>query len=90
VELAAYLGTVVAVVALALGSGWAVLTVVGRRIDDLGASLGSRIDDMGASLGSRIDDLSSRVGRLETQNDAILGAVGDLGRRVAQLESRSS
>ena len=83
VELTAYLGTVTAMVTLALGSMWVVAAVLGRRIDDVGASLGSRIDDMGASLGSRI-------ARLESQNDAILGAVGDLGRRVAQLEARGS
>ncbi len=82
-ELTAYLGTVTAMVTLALGSMWVVAAVLGRRVDDLGASLGSRIDDVGASLGSRID-------RLESQNDAILGAVGDLGQRVAHLVARRS
>ena len=72
VELTAYLGTVTAMVTLALGSMWVVAAVLGRRIDDMGASLGSRIE------------------RLESQNDAILGAVGDLGQRLAQLEARGS
>lgn len=35
-------------------------------------------------LGKRVDDVTARLGRLESQNDAILG---DLGRRVARLES---
>ena len=83
VELTAYLGTLTAMVTLALGSMWVVAAVLGRRIDDMGASLGSRIDDMGAALGSRMD-------RLESQNDAIMGAVGDLGQRVAQLGARGS
>ena len=38
-------------------------------------------------LGKRIDDLAARMTRLEAQNDAIIGAVGDLGQRVARLES---
>jgi hypothetical protein len=71
-ELAAYLGTVTATVTLALGSMWVVATVLGRRIDDMGASLGARI------------------ARVESQNDAILGAVTDLGHRVARLEARGS
>ena len=82
-ELAAYLSTVTATVTLALGSMWVVATVLGRRIDDVSTSLGARIDDMGTSLGARIE-------RLETQNDAILGAVGDLGQRVAHLEARDT
>ncbi len=72
VELTAYLGTVTAMVTLALGSMWVVAAVLGRRIDDMGAWLGSRIE------------------RLESQNDAILGAVGDLGQRLAQLGARGS
>ncbi len=89
-ELSAYLGTVTATVTLALGSMWVVVSVLGRRIDDLASSLGARLDAGNASLGQRIDDVASRVGRLETQNDAIIGAVGDLGQRFAQLESRGS
>ncbi len=49
----------------------------------MGAALGARIDDMGAAIGARMD-------RLEAQNDAIVGAVGDLGQRVAHLEARNS
>jgi len=45
--------------------------------------LGRRIDDMGTALGARMD-------RLESQSDVILGAVGDLGQRVAHLEGRRS
>ena len=90
-ELAAYLSTVTATVTLALGSMWVVATVLGRRIDDVSTSVGARIDDMGTSLGARIDDLGTSLGarieRLESQNDAILGAVGDLGQRVARLEA---
>jgi hypothetical protein len=78
-ELTAYLGTVTAMVTLALGSMWVVASVLGRRIDDLGAPLGARIDDQGA-----------RLDRLASQNDAIFGAVGDLAQRVAHLESRRS
>jgi hypothetical protein len=79
VELTAYLGTVTAMVTLALGSMWVVASMLGRRIDDLGAALGTRIDDQGA-----------RLDRLESQNNAILGAVGDLAERVAHLQSRRS
>ncbi len=101
VELAAYLGTVTALVTLAIGAMWVVASVLGRRIDDMGSGLGARIDDMGAridvmgaALGARIDDmgaaLGARMDRLEAQNDAIVGAVGDLGQRVAHLEARNS
>jgi hypothetical protein len=93
-ELAAYLGTVTATVTLALGSMWVVASVLGRRIDDLGSAQSARMEDMGTSLSARIDDLGStlgaRIDRLESQNDAILGAVGDLGQRVAHLEARGS
>lgn len=82
-ELAAYLGTVTATVTLALGSMWVVTSVLGRRIDDMGTALGARIDDMGTALGARMD-------RLESQSDAIVGAVGDLGQRVSHLEARGS
>lgn len=45
-------------------------------------------------LGRRIDDVSTALSalmeRLESQNDAILGAIGDLGQRVARLEARGS
>lgn len=57
--------------------------LLGRRIDDLGAGLNARIDDMGADLGARMS-------RLEAQNDAIIGAVGDLGQRVAHLDARGN
>lgn len=67
-ELTAYLGTVTAMVTLALGAMWVVTSVLGRRIDDLGV----------------------RMVRLETQNDAIIDSVGDLGQRVAHLEARGS
>jgi len=82
-ELTAYLGTVTAMVVLATSSMWAMVSVLGRRIDDQGAAVGARIDAMGAALGARIT-------RLESQNDAILGAVADLGHRVAHLEARES
>lgn len=39
-------------------------------------------------LGKRVDDVTARLGRLENQNDAIIGAIGDLGQRVARLQSR--
>ena len=94
VELAAYLGTVTATVTMALGSMWMVATVLGRRIDDQGKALGARIDDQGQGLGARIDHLATTLGtrlsRLESQNDAIIGAVGDLGQRVAHLEAMES
>ena len=83
VELAAYLGTVTATVTMALGFMWVVATVLGRRIEDQGKALGARIGDLATTLGNRL-------GRLEAQNDAIIGAVGDLGQRVAQLEARES
>ncbi len=79
VELAAYLGTVTAVTTLALGAMWVVASVLGRRIDDMGG----RIDDLGSVLSARMD-------RLEGQNDAIIGAVGDLAQRVAHLEARDT
>ena len=96
-DLAAYLGTV----ALAMGAIYAIVGQVGRRIDEQGAGLNARIDELsaglnaridqqGAGLNGRIDDLSTRVSRIETQNDAILAAVGDLGQRVAHLGARSA
>lgn len=76
-DLAAYLGTVTAMVTLAVGAMAMVVGLLGRRIDDLAGQ-----------LGQRIDDLSARMDRVEVQNDAILGAVSDLGQRVARLEAR--
>jgi len=67
-DVTAYLGTVTAMVTLTLGAVWAIASLLGRRIDDLG----------------------QRMGRLETQNDAIIVAVGDLGQRVAHLGARGS
>jgi hypothetical protein len=64
-DLAAYLGTVTAMVTLAVAAMVMIVGLLGRRIDDLG----------------------TRMERLETQNHAILGAVSDLGQRVARLES---
>ena len=74
-DLAAYLGTVAGMVTLAVGGMGLVVALLGKRIDDVNL---------------RIDDLAARMGRLESQNDAILGAVGDLGQRVAHLEARGS
>jgi transcription antitermination factor NusA-like protein len=79
-DLAAYLGAVTAMVVLAVGAMGIVVGLLGRRIDDLCDHLGHRIDAVN-------DSLSTRMDRLESQNDAILGAVSDLGQRVARLES---
>jgi len=69
-------------------------TSLSARMEDMGTSLSARMEDMGTSLSARIDELGStlgaRIDRLESQNDAILGAVGDLGQRVAHLEARGS
>jgi len=79
VEPIAYLGTVAGLVTLAVA---AMRVVVGQ--------LGRRIDALGDGLHTRIDDLTGRVARLEVQNDAIIGAVGDVAQRVAHLEGRSA
>lgn len=76
-ELTAYLGTVAGLVTMAVAL---VHIVVGQ--------LGRRIDDLSTGLNTRIDDLTGRVAHVETQNDAIIGAVGDLGERLAHLEVR--
>ncbi len=67
-ELAAYLGTVTATVSLALGSMWIVVSVLGRRIDDLGTALGSRIDRVESQNDAILrstGDLGQRVAHLE-------------------------
>jgi hypothetical protein len=86
-DLAGYLGTVTAMVTLALGAMAIVAGLLGRRIDDFSDQLGQRIEDQFGQLGRRLDDVSARMSRLEVQNDAITGAVGDLGQRVARLQS---
>lgn len=67
---------------------------LGARIEQQGAELGTRIEQQGAALGAQIEQqgalLGVRIGRIEEQNDAILGAVGDLGQRVAHLEGRTA
>lgn len=67
-ELAAYLGTVTATVSLALGSMWIVVSVLGRRIDDLGTALGSRIDRVESQNDAILrstGNLGQRVAHLE-------------------------
>ena len=78
-ELAAYLGTVAGIVTLAVAGMVVAVGLLGRRIDDVT----ERINDMAGTLGGRMD-------RLGAQNDAILGAVSDLGQRVARLEGHRS
>ena len=78
-QLAAYLGTVAGMVTLAVAGMVVAVGLLGRRID----VVTERINDMGGTLGRRFD-------RLEAQNDAILGAVSDLGQRVARLEGHRS
>ena len=63
---------------------------VTARIDDVAGTLGARVDDMAGTLGARMDRLDGRMDRLEAQNDAILGAVSDLGQRLARLEGHRS
>jgi predicted nuclease with TOPRIM domain len=77
---------------------------VRRSVDDVAGTLGARIDDLGGGLAARIDRLDGRMDRLdgrmdrldgrmdrvEAQNDAILGAVSDMGQRVARLEGHRS
>ena len=78
-ELAANLGTVAGMVTLAVAGMVVAVGLLGRRIDDVT----ERINDMAGTLGGRMD-------RLAAQNDAILGAVSDLGQRVARLEGHRS
>lgn len=59
----------------------AAMSVAGMRL--VVVQLGHRIGQQGALLGARI-------ARLEEQNDTIIGALGDLGQRVAHLEGRSA
>ena len=89
-DLATYLGTVAALITLAGGAMYVVVGQLGHRIQEQGAGLGARIDELGTGVNARIDDLTARVSRIETQNDAILAAVGDLGQRITHLEARSA
>lgn len=93
-DLAAFLGTVVAIATIAIGAMYMIVRLLGRQIDQVGADLSqisanfnSRIDDTHRRIDDLDNMLTSRLTRLETQNDAIIGAIGDLGQRVARLES---
>lgn len=89
-ELTAYLGTVAGLVTMAVALVHVVVGQLGRRIDEMSTGLNTRIDEMSTGLNTRIDDLTGRVAHVEIQNDAIIGAVGDLGQRVAHLERRGA
>jgi len=81
-DLAAYLGTVVAVCGLAVGAMYMIVSLLGKHFDDIN----NRFDD----VSRRLDGMDHRLDRLETQNDSILGAVADLGQRVTRLEARGA
>ncbi len=56
-------------------------------------AMGYRFDAVDARFDGvdvRLETLQRRVGRLETQNETIIGAVTDLGERVTGLERRAS
>lgn len=78
-DLLAFLGTVVAICALAIGAMYVIVGLLGKRIDDLRTNIDSRFGGMDA-----------RMARLERQNDSIIDAVAGLGDRVSRVEAQGT
>ncbi len=101
-DVVSYLGTVVAICALAIGAMYVIVGLLGTRIDDLRVDMNGRFDGLRQEMDARFDTVDARFGasddrfsgiegrltRLETQNDSIIDAVADLGRRVARIEEK--
>ncbi|MGH8773740.1 MAG: hypothetical protein ACRDWI_00705 [Jiangellaceae bacterium] len=112
-DVVSYLGTVVAICALAIGAMYVIVGLLGTRIDDLRVDMNGRFDGLRQEMDARFDGLrqemdarfdtvdarfgasddrfsgiEGRLTRLETQNDSIIDAVADLGRRVARIEEK--
>ncbi|CAN5656759.1 hypothetical protein BH18ACT7_BH18ACT7_00890 [soil metagenome] len=69
------------------------LVGLGARFEARFEAMGYRFDAVDARFDGvdvRLETLQRRVGRLETQNETIIGAVTDLGERVTGLERRAS
>ncbi len=67
-DLAAYLGTVGGLVTLAIGAMYVIVSLLGRRLDDVRADLGSRMDRLerqNQQIMGAVTDLGQRVTRLE-------------------------
>lgn len=68
VDLAAYLGTVGGLVMLAVGAMYLIVSLLGRRLDDVRTDLGSRMDRLerqNEQIIGAVTDLGQRVTRLE-------------------------
>ncbi len=74
-DLAAYLGTVAALVTLAVAS-----------MSLVAAQLGRRIDDVRADVGTLRGEFAGRFDRVDTELSAVRGAVVDVAERVGRIE----
>lgn len=83
-DLAAYLGSVLAVAGVAIGAMWIVVGTLGTRFTDVN----TRIDDTHRRIENLDGHVAARLDRIETQNEAIMGAVRDIADRLTKLENR--
>jgi hypothetical protein len=61
------------------------IDVVGRRVEELGATLGGRIDDLRDTLGNRLDRL---IAVTTAERTLSVERIGDIERRLVRLEER--
>lgn len=103
-DLAAYLGSLTSITAVALGD-LLVVALLGKRFDDVNLRLGDLRGDMNRRFDevdgrfdrvenrldrveNRLDRVENRLGRVETRLDTLHDAVANLGGRVTVLEHR--
>ena len=96
--LAAYLGSVASIAAVALGAMYFVVLLLGKRFDDVNQrfdDLNQRLGDLRGDMNRRFDEVDgrfdrveTRLDRVETRLDTLHDAVAHLGGRVSVLEHR--
>lgn len=83
-DLAAYLGSVISVVVIALGAMYALTRQVGDRIGDLHLVVNTRFDD----VNNRFDDMNNRFDDVNRRIDGLDVRLGGVESRLARVEVR--
>jgi hypothetical protein len=87
VDLAAYLGTVTALVTLSLGAFYFLTTQLGGRLDRQDTRF-DRMDSRFDRMDSRFDRLESRFDRIDDKVDRLYDAVANTDARISTIEHR--
>jgi len=89
VDLAAYLGSVISVVVIALGAMYALTRQLGDRIGDLHVVVNTRFDDMNNrfdGIDLRLVGVETRLTRVEVRLDAFHDSLAEFGNRLSKHE----